>query len=406
LENNLKKISIVLLTICWAQTSFALITFQTTLSGGYYRDIDQGAHTTLFYNLKLNQLSENGVETYIDLGINNNFVSDEWGTYPYQVYVSVPLSEGFDDDPAYVSRVQIGIIFLTEFFYADIFDGVFSNYYISKRSWITLYGGGLHIPEDGELKFDDKAYGAIYTHKISNVIVKGGALSEGGVTDERMLGFGSLYVPTELPLSPALFAKMTWDFDENSYDQNLVELDLSASDIEMLLSTSSRRPSTLVLMSRDSIYRIFSVSKQKSYGGTLIFHRFGDLEMSARQVEYSSLFREEKGEQYEVSSAHYLGTRITLKPSVLYTSSYGGTVTDVGLYITYKYTDQVDFNIDGNVAMIDKINGIEGKAYHGRGGVDYRMSKSWKSLFALEVERNYRFELDTRAVLYLSHYYY
>jgi|GEM_PF-3834256 len=391
-----------------SESAIALVSIQNTVSGGYYRDISKGKHSTLFYNMKLNQLQDNGSEIYLDLGINNSYVQEEWGTYPYQAYYSFVYGDGFDSEPQYRSKVQFGRIFLSEAFCADIFDGAHLNHYISSTRWVTIFAGGLHIPEEMKTDFDNTLYGAIISNKFSNgSIVKAGPLYEDGLTNGRTLGHVMFMAPFEtIPWSPTVLVKEQYDFDSSKNDQFLAEVDLVKEQVGVDLFFSDIVPSNTLLRKRRAIYEIVAISKQKNIGATVDLRGDIDVALSGSLASFDSLAKNsERGYELELATGYYT-RNLSVKPYVMYTDSFGGTVWDFGVENSYKLSDIIDIILNGSVAKIEKINGIEGWALHARSGIDYRLERYWKTLVALEAERNYRFDVDARAVVYLTHYYY
>ena len=125
----------------------AVTTSETTISGGYYSDIAKKLHSTVYLDWEFSNIQENGLETFSMIGLQNDFYDNDWMLKPYLLYLTYPLSVGYEDRPSYKSKIQVGRQLLTEGFEIEILDGIYLPYYLSHDLKVWLYGGVVHIPD-------------------------------------------------------------------------------------------------------------------------------------------------------------------------------------------------------------------------------------------------------------------
>ena len=191
----------------------ALTTFQTTLSSGYYKNIEQADNITLFYNLKLNELHSTGVETFIEMDLNNHFIEDKWKVYPYQFYVTVPFNNGFDSAPFHNSRIQIGRQLLTEGFEINILNGLVYRNYWTPDLGIVFFGGSLDTLGNNKISTTDQITGSSFFFKKWDSNFQLGPLMKKNESESRYFGNLSFMRSWNfLPLTPLLMLKGQWDF--------------------------------------------------------------------------------------------------------------------------------------------------------------------------------------------------
>jgi len=386
----------------------ALVFFQNTFSGGYYKDIEKKSHGTIFYNWKHNYIHRSGLETFVELGVNNSFVQGEWNIYPYQFFVTFPFDNGFERAPFHNSRVQIGRQLLTEAFELDVLTGIYYHKYWSPDTGVVLFGGGITPPEEAKVKFDDRILGGSLFIRKWGYLVKAGPLLKNRDSEERTLGAASLMKTWEkLPLSPTFLIKERWDIGETSFDQGLGELQLSFFDFYANIAYSSTKPDHMLLTSKNFIYSLFAIDRQKSLSASTTWDPGGNFQINlkAERVNYSSRYKKEKGDIEEISLTWFIGNS-RLSPAILRIHSFGGTMMDYGLKYRYNLSKMSEFRLEGSASDIDKINGIEGWAYHARSVIDFHIEPRWRIHFTLEGERNHLFNLNSRMAVYVTHFYY
>src|SRR5690606_21328780 len=159
------------------------------------------------------------------------------------------------------------------------------------------------------------------------------------------------------------------DIEKIKSDQFLAELDLSYKNYYLNTAFSSRKPDPLVLREKSFIYRLVSVSHQKSISSSMTWNPEGDFQVTGRveRIFYKSQSGNEDGNLQELSfSWYFVNSKIT--PSLTRISSWGGELLDYGLSYKYNIHNDLELQIQGDVAKIDKVNGISGWLYNAKGG--------------------------------------
>ena len=81
-----------------------------------------------------------------------------------------------------------------------------------------------------------------------------------------------------------------------------------------------------------------------------------------------------------------------------------------GMVLGGKYrvdlTHTITFETEADVAHIDKINGINGWAYHDRSGFDFSPLPQLLTRALVEFESNHIFSFDARLAAYVSYFYF
>lgn len=394
----------------------AVVSVQSSLSGGYFQDATKKSHEALFLSLKWNDLRPSGVETFIDLGLNNTFLQDRWQAYPYQFYLIYPLSNGLVGRPTHKSRIQIGRQFLLEDFDLKMVDGVVIPYYINDHFGAWLYGGGVHNNEERKFNFNELNYGAnlFYTWNEGHFKIGPSFEKKQFLTHDKkrsLINASLLLEKEDLFLSPSILFMKQWDLDHVIYNQDLIETTLTYKILTGSLYYSKRRPDPILLDEKSYLFRIFSQTHQKTLGESLFIpiSKIFSLSLKNEKINYNSRSREEQGRYFEVSLPIHLPSNlppVNLIPTYSYLSSYGGTVHDGSMAIKYFWNDLLEFFTEGNLSKIKKINGMNFYAYHLKGGADYKLVKNWQLLAAAEWERNHLFDIDTRLIFSITHFYY
>ncbi|MBI2646111.1 MAG: hypothetical protein HYW85_03635, partial [Deltaproteobacteria bacterium] len=135
---------VFLLFLATPFSGMAMTSSQTTLSSGFYRDATQRAHMPVYLYWNGIHTSNKGIETWVDLGVNNTVVFDAWKFYLYGATVSLPFSSGFEDAPYRKTQIQLGRQLYLEGFEVGLLDGVQFPFYWSSSGGGRLLGGGLH----------------------------------------------------------------------------------------------------------------------------------------------------------------------------------------------------------------------------------------------------------------------
>ena len=387
---------------------FALYSLNSTMSSGYYQDRLKKGHSTIFFDFKHNYLHKSGVETFIDLGINNNFKQDKWGAYPQQFHINIPLDNGFKEAPFYKSRVIIGRQLLTEGFDINIIDGAQIPYYFSPNFGLTIYGGVLHVLEESKINLDNKIYGGSFFVKKWNTMFKMGPSLRARDDQEKVLTHLSISKEFDnIFLSPILFGKTQYDFTNAEIDQTYLEGQFALSNTIASISYSSRKPDTVLLPERNFIYNLISIDNQETISTAIHWDSASELSMGAKvdYITFKSNYKNETGNKEEI----YLQKRWFKHKALTYISritSYGGDLYQTGIDYSYNFNEFKSMLTKINVAKVEKVNGIEGYFYHGHFGMNFNFWEKWRSLFSIEVERNHLFDFDVKAVMYATYFHY
>jgi len=343
---------------------------------------------------------------------------------PYLLYLTYPLSVGYEDRPSYKSKIQVGRQLLTEGFEIEILDGIYLPYYLSHDLKVWLYGGVVHIPDELKINSKDQLYGSSLGFKKWQIHFKLGAHYKKYQDYEN----GLLYITIlrslpKLMFQPIVLAKGEWGTDEQDLRQGLIDINFRLiKEIKIFLGYSKRQPVKQFELDK-YLYRLLAIFPQTSYYSKLrwlctsnlssfiSYEKFSyqspvkDIPESSNDGTSTGSFsgRKEVAEKIEVSGVWRLkSTTVTSYIMTLY--SYGGSLIDWGSEIKYVINPLAVFRLEGDIARIKKINSITGMAYHLRTGFDFHLGKNWLALLAVEIERNYMVEIDTRAVFYVSHF--
>ena len=411
---NLFRITTLTLSIL-ANVAYGGLSLKTTLSAGYYRDIDQLSHTPATLGLEMDYIHDSGVEIFSEFSIDNHFVQDEWGAYPYQFYLSVPFGQTSEDRPNHQSRIQIGRQVLNEGFIMELHDGAYLPVYIGRSFKALLYGGLIRVPEEIGDAPEDLDNGHLYggsamLRLLSTDLKVGGYIREN--EDQKIASaYATLFKEWNWSWLPSVLLKGEISDEEETdlkeANQYLAEFQfVPADDLVLNFGYSKRNPTRLANTSKNRIYRLFSISPTTSaqfaavwsWSDRLSFH--GQVEES----QYTSSATDEIAHIGELGTAvNFFNAR--LSASATSVVSYGGK--SYGLDLKYDQVISTDSSaiLSGNVSYFEKMNGKTGYAYFGSAGYEYRMRSHWVALASVNIERNYNFEFDARAMIYVSHYY-
>ncbi len=398
----------IFILIIFSGKTFALYSLKSTASSGYYRDSDNKDHATIFFDFKHHYLHKSGVESFIDLGINNNFEQDKWDLYPHQFNVNIPLDNGLKNAPYYKSRVILGRQLLTEGFELDLLDGVVLPYYFSSNFGVTTYFGALHVSEQQQIIMTDQIYGASILLKKWESVMKVGPTIKSREGRELYLGHLSIMKDySEIFLAPIFFVKTQFDLEKLKHDQSLAETQLYFKQFQGLLSYSSVHPDGHLQPERRFIYSLVAIDKQRTVSSAINWDNEDNLSLGYKVdlVSYTSLKGEESGTVQELSGNWRLKQQ-KISPFLSMISSFGGTMYQGGVDYTYQVDDFKDIRLEADMARCEKINGIEAWLYHTRAGMNYNLGEKWRALLSLEVERNHLFDLNLKAVAYVTHFQY
>ncbi|MCM2278427.1 MAG: hypothetical protein NDJ89_10165 [Oligoflexia bacterium] len=392
----------ILSLLCSAPEGHALLTTRTTLSTGFYRDVEQRGRVPALFYWTLNHTSPDRIETNVDLGVNNDVhPQGAWRVYLYEARVDVPFGK---------SRLSLGRQLLTEGFELSTFDGVMIPLRIA--SWLELLPlAGISSTVDNlEPEERSRSAGLTAFGSAGSLSWKAGYLrkSKPGISGEDLAHVSALHDFSDMPLTPALLGKAQWDLTRASFDQGLAELQLTPHrDLQLALTYSDRKPSVADTASRDWIYRLFSISSRKEYGASAAWRLTSALTalVTVQDYRFDSVVKRESANEQQISLLYRRGNS-SLEPFFARISSHGGEVFQTGLRAYAPISDRFDARGLVDLTKIEKLNGISGWAHHLRAGMGYQLSSRFLAQAVAELERNHRFELEARAIAYVSHFYY
>ena len=122
----------------------ASVSLKSTLSTGYYRDAEQDSHVPAYLYWNFNHVAKNGIETFLNVGLNNAVMEDLWRIYVYEAMLSFPIWQGFEDAPYRTSRLQVGRQLFYEGFELSLLDGLQLPFYWSQTGGMTLAAGSAN----------------------------------------------------------------------------------------------------------------------------------------------------------------------------------------------------------------------------------------------------------------------
>jgi len=387
--------------------SYGMVSFQTSLSGGYYRDYNQDGHLTVFHDWKVNYTTSFGLETFADFGIDNYFYEQKWKAYLYQFFITVPFDGAFSESHIYPSRIQVGRQLLAEDFEAGMLDGALLPYYFSSDFGLRVFGGGFRANDYYNTEgYRGKIAGAsAFFQKWQSQLKFGPTFKYNNDGSSKTFAGAAFQTDIhQLPLSPALFFGKQFDLT-GDIDQSFADLQLSYWKLVTTLSYSRLRPDPVVSFRKDFIYRLFSVSPQTSKSVSLLWNVFDDLQFIGKfeRTDYTSHAGKEVGTEKQVAMSLSID-RAEIFPSVTLINSWSGDLQNYGCDFRYALSRVWSYALRGDIAKFDKTDGIFGWAYHGETGLDIRLKSRWMLLARAEVERNHHYAFDARGVMYVTHY--
>ena len=387
---------------------FAFVSLQSTASSGFYRDAEQESHVPAYFYWNYTQ-SLGATELLLNFGVNNNVVQDYWKFYVYSATWSIPLSQGFEDAPFRKSRIQLGRQLFSETFQLSAFDGIQVPLYWSSTGGINLAAGALESIERRKLDLDYQLYGGTIHQEFLGAQWKAGYFLNHSNTDNLHLGQAS-WIKTwdNIFWTPSLIFRGEMNLEKNSLEQGIGDLVFHPFEsIGMDVSYFSQKRNLLAPGSGEFLYRLFSLTNQKTWNGALTWSptREFQTEVSGKSIRYTSQSKRESAEQAGISFT-WTQDRYSASTTAQYLHSYGGKILHGGGVFKHSLSRWAALRWEADAAYTQKINRINSWAYHGRSGLEFRLyPRLLVSTFA-EVERNHLFDLDARAIAYVSHYLY
>ena len=403
--------TLLLLSIFSTKTAHAFFTSEFSLTEGYWQAQDRSHNVDTLFNWKLNHISPSGVETLVDMGFNDDIVQRQWSAYTYEAYVSVPLSKPLSEGlPSMRSRVQAGRQLLTEGFEMAVLDGIQIPYYLTPTLGIWIFGGATHSIDMSTLNFNSQVYGASLFKDFSSLQTRIGYVEKNrGSVNQNLVHAQVLKKWDTLNWQPALFLKGQIDTDVASkLNQGLAELSLAPTQsTAFILDYSLRDVNRLYSGESETIYRLLAISPVKSTAATLNWMPRWDLglALTLKRLNYTSQAGEEIANQASLSSTHRWSS-LSFGSSLNYLNSYKLNTYDIGANLRKNLPYKIQLVAEGDIAKINKINGISGWAYHERSGFYFSPLPQLLTKVLLELESNHVFAFDTRLAVYVSYFYF
>ena len=374
---------------------------ESTFSGGYYRDIDKDAHVPAYFYWNFNQAHRSGVEISIHSGVNNDVVFETWRFFLYHATLALPYK---------TFRADLGRQFFSEGFEAGMLDGAQARYDWSDDGGLWCAGGGLHSLEQTDIDFKTQLYGLALHQKILTALWKVGYFFNVRDKKENLhLIHGAVMKEWQnFIFKPSFLVKGQVNPEESALTQITSEVRLHPSESTVFtFDFLSQRRNHLLPDDGEFIYGLFSSSAQKTFHTSLTWlpSSHFQAELGGWRSYYDSRRGEESVNRAMLSTSWQWGL-YDLNLSLGRMHSYGGRVWHGGGYLKKALKEWADIQIEGSVAYIDKINSINTWAYHVRGGMSFKIAPKLILSALAEVERNHRFEFDTRGIVYVSHYFY
>lgn len=401
---------IFLISFIYPTFSYAAQFLQSTLSSGYYKDVEQESHLPAYFYWNLGYISRNGFEGHVHFGVNNNLIQDLWKAYLYHATFSIPLSQGFEEAPYRKSKIQIGRQLFLEGFETGLLDGVNIPLYWSSKGGMTFVAGGLHTLEKHNFDFDSQIYGGLLHQQFLEAQWKIGYFfhfKDNNVGNHLVEG-NFLKEWQGLPLKPSLFLRGQMKIPKLALFQGLSELELVPIETIVIQGgLSSLERSSMTPEDGSFIYRLFSLTSQKTRHLSFTWFPLKSLQLETilRRIYFKSSSKRESANQQEIGFKWTLQDW-SLRSFLGHMDSFGGDVWHGGGDIRKSLNSWAKLRLEMDMAKIDKINDISTWAYHGRGGFDFKLASRFLVSTLAELERNHIFEVDSRAIVYVSHYLY
>ena len=388
----------------------ASVSLKSTLSTGYYRDAEQDSHVPAYLYWNFNHVAKNGIETFLNVGLNNAVMEDLWRIYVYEAMLSFPIWQGFEDAPYRTSRLQVGRQLFYEGFELSLLDGLQLPFYWSQTGGMTLAAGSANSVYVSEPNWESQVYGGTVHENFAGALWKAGYFFNYRENqDSRNLVEASvLKIWNQFFLHPMVFLRGQTNLPSLSLYQSMAEIQLvPLEDVTVNVSAEGNLPNQLLPENQEFIYSMFAAGRQNTYRLSTAWApgRSFHTEASLRYILFDSQKGDENANHYDLS-IDTIVSDLNLGGQVGHIRSYGGEVSYGGVKILKSLSHKTKLRLEGSMAWVDKINQIQGWAYHGRSGMDFRLASRFILSALAEVERNHLFDMDARAILYVSHFYF
>ena len=327
--------------------------------------------------------------------------------YPIQAYVTIPLSKPPKLLSYQESRIQVGRQLLTEGFEMAILDGVQVPYYWSPTGGFWFFAGGDHVLEDENMNLVSQLYGGSIFEEFDGVMTKVGYVEKNMTGANQTLIHGQVMRGFDVPMAPIVLLKGQLDTASlGRANQAITEIQLTPTNqTTLIVDYNVRDVNQLYNGNQATIYNLFAISPVKSYDASLTWSPswFTSIGTTFKRLTYLSQAGNELAYEADLFSIHRFRYS-NFSPIVSFIYSYGLPTYDFGGKYRVDLTHTVTFETEADVAHIDKINGINGWAYHDRSGLDFSPLPQLLTRALVEFESNHIFSFDARLAAYVSYF--
>ena len=322
--------TLVFLLLLVSPLGFPMTSSQVTLSSGFYRDSTQKSHMPVYLYWNGTHTSSKGIETFVDLGVNNTVVFDAWKFYVYGATLSIPLTSGFEDAPYRKSQIQLGRELYLEGFEVGLLDGIQLPFYWSSSGGGRLLGGGLHTLESRKIDFSSQIYGFTLHETLLGIETKGGYIFNKKGGESFHLPLASIKKTWEhWPLSPSFFVKGQWELSHPSFDQGAGELLLQP--FSTVLWTNGflvQERNRMLTPDGEFLYGLFATSPQKTFYTSLAWAPFKTftIEAAFKGMRYDSQAKRQESAEQESLFLSWVYEDFSVGFPLSHLHSYGGKV--------------------------------------------------------------------------------
>lgn len=381
-----------------------MATFSTTGSLGVYRDDNEQSHYPMYYSFSYSGFHSNGIESRVDMIMNNDFSINEWHVMPSQAQVIVPLTQGYVSAPYRQTRIEAGRSLFAEGFDLALLDGAKVPFYWSEKGGGTLYGGWartLDLYEDASSPIS----GLSLFQDVYGYFLKAGLSAHREGFDQKYID-SLVFKQWDVWLSPAAMYKLETDV-VTGFNQSLTELTLTPMDsFSVTLQHSLRNPRRVAENEDVFLYKILATSPVEVVQGAfnLEITEALDWQVILSNMRYKSGALYSNGDEQETNLQWRINSRQSLSPVFRHLKSYGGELWDSGLNYQVMMTDRTRLKLDLAAAYFNKINGIHAWAYQARNGIEFLLGPNFSTMTWVEVERNHLYAFDARVYANVTYF--
>lgn len=390
-----------LFLMCLSGQAFGFVSSQTTLSGGAYRDYTDRDHFVSILDWQLQAIGSHGTEFYLDLGINNNLVQDEWNLYPQQMNALVPISDDL--------KVRIGRFNVNEAMFFNLYDGVEVSYKINPSLEMRADAGNLtFLEETDELTDDHQLYAFSLKYFKPSTSIKLGHSLRYQDKNWQHLPYFQWFQKND--------GKIPIDFSWDSrYNIQAKKIEKGHAQIHSYFSDNYDaayfyqidHPGYSLPLRKNLWFRLTSTTDVESHG-VLQNYRYSetlDFSLNLERNDYRSKFRKEKGEKAQ-ASVNVRRDEWMFSPSLTWIKSFGGKLISPALEMKRSLSALSRVSLQVEASRYEKINRISGSALLLRSSYQRFWNSDFMSAISIDIERNHYYAFDVRGMLYVTHFAY